>query len=891
MLRALLIRLRSLMLSRRIDADSQEELQAHLDQEIEANLATGMTPAAARRAAALDVGSIASLTEASRDARGLAWWDAIRGDVRQALRQIRRRPGFAIAVILTLTIAIGATSAVFAVFDAVLLRPLPYPDSQRLYSLYELNSRSSVGRTRATALNFADWRDQSASFGDMAAHAGTGFTLTGRGDATFALGQLVTPNLLDVLRIRPAMGRNFHADETEAGRHRVVVLSHGLWMTYFGGDKAVLNTTTTINGEPYEIVGILPASFAYPSAEYELLAPLVTRGRIPGGPPQTRSARYLQVVGRLADDVTEASARAELDAIGTRLAAEYPENNETVTIGMSALATDRVGDASESLIVVMTSVAFVLLIACVNVAGLAIARGHARRRELAIRAAIGATRRRLVRQIATEGFVLFAIGGALGIALAGWLISVSASLLPSSIPRLHEIAIDARFIGLTSAIVLGVGLLASALSAWQVMRGAGVITETGSRGIVSATRSAQRSRSMLIVAQIAAAIVLLAGAALAVRSLQRVWAADRGFDIDRTLTYGFVLRDARYPTADDMRAFVARVCETIESVPGVTAVGTTSHLPLGDNNLENSFTVDGEAAEGDPPSSGLRLIDGEYVPAIGARVLQGRAFAASDRTGSEPVALVTAEFARRHIRSRPPIGARVKMGGPDSDDPWMTVVGIIADVRHQAIDKAPRPEVWMPLQQVPEDWAGLLTTWLRGTYVAVRTSGDAANVVADVRAAMRSLDPDLPLVNVRSMEDLARQSMSGRRLETSLLVSFAAIAVVLAGVGLFGVLAFHVSQHMQEFGVRLALGATPANLMAGVMRRATGLLAMGLAIGVPGALLMGRAMSALLFGVAPSDPLALALSVGAMALVTFAACALPARRAMRTDPLIAIRES
>jgi putative ABC transport system permease protein len=410
-LRVLVYRLRALWSGDRLDAEAREEIASHVERQTAFNIATGMSPAEARRAAILDVGQVPQLGEACRDARGLGWWDALRGDLRYGLRQIRKVPGFSLAAIATLALGIGATSAVFAVFDAVLLRPLPFSAPDRLYSLYEVNSRANIGRTRATPLNFLDWQQQATSFSGMAAHIGTGFTLTGSGEPAFTLGQVVTPNFLDVLGVQPMLGRRFRPEETEAGRHRVAILNHALWLMHYGGDSSIVGRTALINGEPYLIVGVMPPTFSYPSDAYQLMTPFVMKGTVRGGPPISRSSRYLRVIGRLSDNATEDSAREELSAVGRRLADAYPDANGTVAPGMTRLADDLTAGAESNLVIVLTCVGFVLLIACVNVAGLTIARGSARGRELAVRAAIGASRGRLVRQLATEGLLLFVIGG------------------------------------------------------------------------------------------------------------------------------------------------------------------------------------------------------------------------------------------------------------------------------------------------------------------------------------------------------------------------------------------------------------------------------------------------------------------------------------------------
>ncbi len=887
-LRVLHQTLRALWSGDRLDEEAREEIAAHVERQTALNVASGMTAAEARRAAALDVGQVPQLTEACRDARGLGWWDALRGDLRYGLRQIRSHPGFSLAAIATLALGVGATSAVFAVVDAVLLRPLPFSAPDRLYSLYEFNSRGNIGRTRAAPLNFLDWQQQATSFSGMAAHVGTGFALTGGGEPEFTLGQLVTPNFLDVLGVQPMLGRGFQEIETEAGRNRVAILNHALWLRRYGGDPSVVGRATSMNGQPYLIVGVMPPSFNYPSEEYQLLTPLVTKGTVSGGPPITRQARYLRVVGRLRDGAREDPAREELSLIGRRLSESYADANETVAPAMTGLAKDVTAGAESSLVIVLIAVGFVLLIACVNVAGLSIARGSARGRELAVRVAIGASRGRLVRQLATEGLLLFAIGGAVGLTLAAWGVSALASDLPASIPRAGEIGVDWRFLTFGAAVTLGAGLLCSVLPALSIARRGPAASLAGARGTVSAARSVQRTRGMLIAAQIAVAVVLVAGAALALRSFDQVRKADRGFETAQTMTFSFVMRDERYPSADNLRAFSARVNEMLETMPGIEAAGLTTHLPLADNNLENSFTVDGSPVEDgqDPPIAGVRGVAGHYRAAIGARLLQGRDLLSGDTQSSQPVAVVTADFARRYVKAASPLGVRLKMGDSDSQDPWRTIVGVIADVRHTGLDQAPRPEVWMPYAQLPDD---LMTAWLRGVYAAARTSIEPTATMPGIRASIRALDSDLPLMNVRTLEEVASESTAERRFETSLLAGFGAMALVLAAVGLFGVLASYVAQHMQEFGVRLALGATPHGLLGLVIRRGLMLLVIGVAIGLPAALAMGRGMSTLLYGVEPADPVALGSAVFMLSVVTLAACALPGRRAMRTDPLGALR--
>ena len=889
-LRMLWFRLKALLFRNRMDRELDEELRFHLDVEAAGLTDRGVSAADAARRVRLNFGGPTQVAELSRESRGIGAWDSTVSDLRYAGRQIRRRPMFAATAIATLALGLGVTTVMVAIVDAVLIRPLPLTDAERLYSLYEVNSRANIGRTRATALNFLDWKAQSRAFSDMAGHIGTGFTFTGRGDADFVLGQLVTPNLFDVLGVQPIIGRGFREEETEAGHSRVVVLSHALFLRKFGGDRAIVGQHLVINNQSYLVAGVMGPTFQFPSRDYQLWAPLVTRGALPDGPPMTRSARYLRVVARLAPGATEQQAREEMSAVGKRLAAAFPDANATVSVGLTSLSTEIVGDTGDSLMVVLIAVGFVLLICAINVAGLTLARGTARGREIAIRAAIGASRRRIVRQLVTESLLIYTIAGALGLTLAWWAQRWIVSVLPATMPRVSEIAIDWRIVAFSAAITVVMGVLFSILPALATAHRRLSHDLVGTGRTVSPGRGTVQARAVLIVAQIAAAIVLLAGAGLALRSFDRVLRTDKGFDSTQTLTFRFVLTSQRYPSAADVRQFIARTTESLGVLPGVVAAGATTHLPLADNNFENTFTVEGSAPPdgADPPLGGVRGVAGAYRAAIGARLLTGRDLSASDTESATPVVLVTESFAARHIPGRDPLGLRIKMGGADSGDPWRTIVGVIADIRHTSLDQPSRPEVWLPQAQMP---GALVTRWLRGMGMAVRTANEPTSLTGSIRSAMRDLDRDLPLVTVQTLDELASESTADRRLETWLLGGFAATAATLAAIGLFGVLAFYVAQHVREFGVRLALGATPSQLMRLVLRRGLVLLGLGLAIGVPAAMLMGRAMRAVLYETAPADPAVLTAAVSVLTIVTLVAAMVPARRAMHTDPLVALRDS
>jgi predicted permease len=849
-----------------------------------------MTPAEARRKALIAFGGPAQISELSREARGWRALETTAADVRYAWRQLIRRPGLAALAITTLALGIGATTLVLALADSALIRPLPFGDSDRLYSLYEVNRRGNIGRTRTAPLNLFDWQVQARSFDGMAAHIGTGFTFTGKGDAAFVLGQVVTPNLFRVLRVQPLLGRALRDEEAEAGHHLVAVLSYQLWMRRFGGDRSVINTSVTINGQPYLIAGVMPSEFQYPAANYELWVPLVTRGELPGAPPMSRGARYLRVVGRLAPGVAERTARSELDVIGATLAKTYPDDDADVTIGMTTLRQELVGDdARNSLVMLLVAVGIVWLVACVNVAGLTLARGSTRTREVAVRAAIGASRPRLVRQFLTENFLLYALAAIVGLVAARASLAAVTAALPATFPRVNAIAIDWRVAASASMAAVVTGLLFSLLPALATASRRITSDTLGTARVVSPAAGTLRVRGALIVAQIAAAIVLLGGASLALRSFVRLQHTDLGFDPRQTMTFRFVMPERRYPSGDSIRAFVAKATEGLTGLPMVSAAGLTTHLPLADNNFENAFTVDGSpnAESANPPIAGVRGVSGDYRAAIAARLLSGRDLGSADGPTTQPVAVVTESFAKRHVHRSDPIGVRIKMGGSDSSDPWRTIVGVIDDVHHVSVDQAPRPEVWLPFSQLPDD---LLVRWLRGAGAAIRTRADPQAIVPELRAGMRMLDAAIPLVDVEPLEDLAHESVAERRVETWILGGFAAGTALLAAIGLFGVLAFYLSQHVQEFGIRLALGATPPQLMWLVARRGLILFAAGVVVGVPATILLGREMKSLLYETAPTDPAAILGAVALIALVTFLACAWPARRAMRIDPAVALRQ-
>jgi len=815
-------------------------------------------------------------------------------DLRYALRTLARTPAFTLTAVLTLALGIGANTAMFSVVNAVLLRPLPFADPDRLVFVFSQNSRRNEGQMRVSALDFADWQREARSFDAVAAHVGTGFTFSGDEAAPeLAIGQLVTQDFFRVLGVQPLVGRPFVADEFTPGRDRALLLSYGLWQRRFGSDATVAGRIVAVNGRPYEIAGVMPRAFGYPTDRYQLWAPLALTSETPDPDalPVNRNTHYLRVIARLKPGVVEARAQAEMSAIADRLASQYPDTNRGLAARVLPLGDQLLGDVRTALLVLLGAVGFVVLIACGNVTNLLLARATSRQRELAVRAALGASRARLVRHLFTETAVLYVGGAIAAIVVASWALALADSLKPDGIPRLADATIDARVLAVTSLVSMLTALvfgLAPAIHGARTDVGdalkSGVRTSGTSRG-------RQRLRAGLVVGQLALSMVLLVGAGLALRSFMRLTHVDPGFDADGQLTFGIVMPAARYPGAAEMRLFQSRLIAGLAAAPGVQNAGATTHLPFTGQNLENGFTAegfevpaDGRGREG--PVAGLRGIAGDYFAALGIPVTRGRAFSAADREGMPLVAIVNETFARKYWPGQEAIGKRLRLGGPSSDDPWRVVVGVVGDIKHMGPAAETRPEVDLPFAQLDP---GFVTTWARGPSIVLRGSLPTASLASIAREHVKAADPTMPLTNVQTLAALASDIVSQPRFRTVLLGVFASLALVLATVGVFGVLSYFVTERTQEIGVRLALGAGPADVVRMVVARAVALAAGGTAIGLLAAVPLSRSMQALLFEIPPFDLLTFA-SV-ALGLVAAAALASywPARRATRVDPVAALR--
>lgn len=736
-------------------------------------------------------------------------------DLRHSLRTLAARPFFTAAVVGTLALGVGVNAALLPVVRAVVLQPVPLPDATRLVSVFERRPMP-VGRTRLSSDAFLDVRSAVTSTADLAAYAGVGRTITGDGEPEFVISQVVSANLFEVLQARPLLGRTFAPGEDTGGRDRVAVLAYGLWQRRFAGAPDVIGRTITLNGLPHAVVGVMPAGFAYPSDDYALWTPFAFRDNAQG--MAGRSARFLRVVGRLRDGVDTATLRAGLGAAGVALAAAHPREHGDGTFEAIGLADDLVGDVRPAVTLLWAAVGALLLIACANVTNLLLARATARRREIAVRLALGATRGRIVREVLTETLVCYALAAVAGLGLAWWGLDALVRLAPPELQGLRAIGLDGFTIAVTAGLALATGLVFGVGPALHAARhDPSADASPGAPRAAADGRSTERVRAALVGLEVALALTLVVGAGLAVRSLHQLGAVDPGLRADDALTFDLVPPEARYTDGAAVARFHASVVDALQTLPGVDAVGATTHLPLSGQDFQNAVTPDGwDATSPDLPAvAGLRGVTGNFVAAAGLRLVAGRAITAADDATRPRVALVNASFVARFWPGTSGVGRRVKLGGSDSTAPWHEVVGVYADVAHRGLDVASRPEVLMAQAQID---AELVRRWFRGMSIVVRSSSAAATVMPAVRARVHAVDAEVPLIRPRPLPALVAAATGPQRFRGVLLAVFAAFAVTLAAVGIAGVVASLVARRTREIGVRVALGAAPRDVLGAVLQ-------------------------------------------------------------------------
>ena len=793
-------------------------------------------------------------------------------DLRYAVRMLLKSPSFAIVAIVTLALGIGANTAIFTVVNALLIRPLPYGAADRLVMVWQdLRARGGPADEWATPGNYADWRRDTGIFDQVAVISGWRPTMTGGAEPEPVPGEQVSHEYFGVLGVAPALGRGFSPDDDVPNARRVAIIGQGLWTRRFGADPAAVGRIVTLSGEPHEIIGVLPDRFRpIISAKAEIWRPLRLNTASPN-----RGAVILRSVARLREGVTLAAAQSAATALAQRLEATHPEYNEKTGIYLTLLHDRVVGDIRPGLLALLGAVAFVLLIACANIANLLLSRGSARGREIGVRMALGAARGRIVRQLLTESLLLAVIGGALGVLLGVWAVDALVALAPSNAPRVDEVGLDATVFAFAAVLTLGTGVLFGFAPALQSSRG-GVTHSLKDGGRGSAGASGHTLRRALIAAEIALALVLLTGGGLLLQTFVRLQSADLGFDPTNVLVGSVNPPRTAYDTAAKHLAFYDQVLEKASALPGVRKAALASVLPLsGDSDM--NFSIEGRPAPRSPsetPVTWYRLVSASYFETMGMPIGRGHSFAEREPT---PSVVVNETMARTFFPGEDPIGRRVRFGGPE--EPWFTIVGIAADAKVRGAREAARVETFIPYWQRTEP----------GMNIILKAESRPAQLAAPLRQAVYSIDPNVPVAGVAPLSDLVNDSIDQPRFFATLAGAFAALALILAGIGIYGVMAYAVLQRTTEIGVRMALGATPSEVFRLVIGDGLRLAAIGIVVGGCASLLLAQWLTTLLFGVRPGDPVTLAATAGVLLFVSAFASFIPARRATRVDPMVALR--
>ena len=803
--------------------------------------------------------------------------DHLRQDLLYALRRLVKAPAFTVVAVVTLALGIGANTAIFSVVNGVLLKPLPYPESERLVGVYHTaNGRRAV----MSGPNFTDVARTATSFENAAAISTGRMILTGQGEPIRIPVANVSASLFNVLRVRPILGRTFNADENTPGRTSIVVLSYGLWQQRFGGDPDVVGRRIQLDGVSREVVGVTPQGFSYPADRQAWLPVEYDQNFV----TRQRGAWYLDVVARLKPGVTTQQSATEVETIGRNLAREYPDADAEIGMTTYPLREAMVGDIRRAVFVLLGAVGFVLLIACANVANLLLARAAAREPEMAVRTALGAGRGRLVRQLLTESIILALVGAAFGLLLAVWGVEFLTSLKPQGIPRLDNIRIDGAVVLFTMAIAVVTGVLFGVAPAFTATRGLTASLKEGGRGAVTA-RGGARLRGALVVAELALAVMLLAGAGLLMRSFIKLQAVDPGFRPEQALTFELTLPEARYKEDPQIISFFDRLLPRLRALPGVRAAAAVMGLPLSGMDFVISFEVEGRppVPPSQRPAMQVRVATPDYFSTIGIPLKRGRGFSDDDRQGTTPVVLITETAARMFFPNEDPIGKTIKLGwgrgGGARRRAGGEVVGIVGDVKEAGLDEPNPPHIYMPLRQWP---VGFMS-------IVVKTATPPPTLADAARTEVYAVDPNLPVSNVRTLDEIVARSISQPRFYMLLLAIFAGVALALAAIGIFGVLSYAVAQRTREIGIRMALGAQQHTVIGLVVREAMLLVAFGVASGTIAALVLSRTMTKMLFSVAPTDPATFAIVAAGLLAVALLASYLPARRATRVDPVVALR--
>jgi len=811
-------------------------------------------------------------------------------DLRYGARMLRRNPGFAAVAILTLAIGIGANVVIFSIVNGVLLKPLPFPDSDHVVTIWETDVNRNVTRGTASAAEYLDWREMNHVFQDLSAWRALYFTITGDGEPEQVWGSQVSANFFRMLRISPILGRDFSAEDEQPGHEQVVILSHGLWQRHYGGDPSIIGKSILVDEKPFTVIGILPRTFSLYGTipEFEMWKPFAfNRTQL------DRENHELVVFGRLRDGVTVPQANAEMVTVLEQLKKQYPGIDQKNGVRVVGFHAELVSTLRPGLILLLAAVAFVLLIACANVANLMLARAAVREREIAIRTSMGAGRRRILRQLLTESAFLSLIGAVFGVLVAYGGLHALRAAVPSGgrgqVPHPEWIAIDGAVLAFTIVVALLAGIIFGLAPAIQISRPHLYESlKEGSRGSTSGRRS-QLARSVLVVSEVAFSLVLLVGAGLLVRSFVLMMAEPLGFNPENVLTMQIFLPEAHYPQPANLQNFFQAVVDRAAALPGVKSASAVNYLPLTGWTGFCDFDIAGRAI---PPSgehftAQYRTADWRFMHTMEIPVKEGRDFASSDGPASQGVALINEALAHRYWPNEDPVGQQIRLVFPAQLRPWdaiphqgpLTIVGVVGDTRDWAWSEPKIAQLYLPDTQNPS----------RIMHLAVRSSGDPTQLTAAVRHAVESVDPNQPVTDVKTMEDYLAVVLSQRRLNMTLLAFFAVVAALLAAIGIYGVMGYAVTQRSHEIGIRMALGAEPRDVLRMIVGDGMKLTLMGLSLGLLGSLLVMKYLESQLYGIKARDPLTFIAVAAGLAIVALAACYFPARRATKVDPLVALR--
>ncbi len=864
------------------DAERARELHVYIESETRENITRGMSPADARDAARRRLGNMTQIREEIYKMNSLGFLEAFWQDIRFAFRMLRKNPGFTAVAVLTLALGVGANTAIFSVVNAVLLKTLPYPDSNQLVSVVDSNLSEGIPINGFSFNNFTELRAQKQVFSELGGAQNHDLTLTGRGEPTIVHTIVVTPELLSLIGVKPLTGRTFRSEDGKPGAVPAVILSENMWRTLFAGDPAIVGTSIDLDKKPFTVIGIMPAGFRYPIAMegQQLWIPIV-QDPVFSAFMSNNGGHWMRLVGRLNPGVSISQAQAEMDAMSVRLAKQFPAENTGWTVHLFALKQMVVGDARSALLVMLGAVGLVLLVACANIANLLLARATSRSREIAIRIAIGAGRKRIVRQLLTEAAVLGLLGGAVGVFLAFWGIQALISLLPPALRQGNAIHVDAFVLGFALLVSVLASLVFGMAPAFfaadsslqrSLQEGGGRSGEGGRR---------MRARSGLVVAEISLAMVLLMSAGLLIRSFVRLTSVNPGFVPQHILTAEVSLPQFQYPKPEQWVTFADDLMARVKAEPGLQNSAIVIPRPIVDGGVNLGFNIVGipQASAGSSRTADYESVGPDYFRVIGIPLLSGRAFDRHDTMSSPRVTIISEAFARIYFPNQNPIGKQLTYGQPFNGFENREIVGVVGDVRDESLGKDPGPMMYAPFTQAP--------FW--GAIIVSRTSLSMGEFADAMRRDAGAIDRDLPVTDLLALPDAISKSVAQPRFRTQLLGLFGAMALVLAAAGIFGVISYSVSSRTHEIGIRVALGAQRGAILWMVLRETLFITLIGLVIGIPCALAASRLVGHMLFDVSPNDPVTLAAVALILAAVAALAGYVPARRAMRVDPIVALR--